>query len=150
MSVSPPAAATSSSTAPAAAAAPPAQAPSPPAAAPAAGAPAVALDEPSLYINRELSWLEFNQRVLDEACDSSVPLLERVKFVAISASNLDEFFMVRVAGVKQQLAGGVVELPADGLTPAEQLTRVSQRAQRMVADQYKLFREQLRPGLEAI
>jgi polyphosphate kinase len=115
-----------------------------------APAPTPSLDEPALYLNRELSWLEFNQRVLDEALDATVPLLERVKFVAISASNLDEFFMVRVAGLKQQQASGVAELPADGLSPGEQLARISDRAQRMVGDQYRLFREVLRPGLDAI
>jgi polyphosphate kinase len=81
----------------------------------------------SLYINRELSWLEFNARVLAEAESDSVPLLERLKFHAIVASNLDEFFMVRVAGLKQQQAGEVDEIQADGMTVAEQLAAVSQR-----------------------
>src|SRR5207237_282245 len=108
------------------------------------------LDDPALYLNRELSWLEFDQRVLDEALDPSVPIIERLKFLAISASNLDEFFMVRVAGLKQQLAGGVVELPADGLTPAEQLIGIAERAHEMVADQYKLYRTALVPQLEQI
>jgi polyphosphate kinase len=91
------------------------------------------LHDPGLFLNRELSWLEFNQRVLDEAIDPSVPILERIKFLCIFASNLDEFFMVRVAGLKQQLAGGVEELPADGHPPAEQLAMLSERAQRMVS-----------------
>ncbi|HEX2568717.1 MAG TPA: polyphosphate kinase 1 [Polyangia bacterium] len=105
------------------------------------------LEDPSLYINRELSWLEFNHRVLEEALDSQVPLLERLKFLAISATNLDEFFMVRVAGLKQQLSGGVVELTPDGLNPSEQLERISARAQRMVAEQYRVLRQELLPGL---
>ena len=85
-----------------------------------------------LFINRELSWLGFNERVLEEARDPTVPLGERLKFVAIVASNLDEFFMVRVAGLKQQLSGNVVETPPDGLTPAEQLAAISTRAHAMV------------------
>jgi polyphosphate kinase len=112
--------------------------------------PPVSLDDPRLYINRELSWLEFNQRVLEEMLDGGVPLVERVKFCAIAASNLDEFFMVRVAGLKQQLAGGVVDLPADGMRPAEQLSRVSARAQQMVAEQYAVYRKELVPGLAEI
>ena len=107
------------------------------------------LDDPSLYINRELSWLEFNHRVLEEALDPTVPIVERVKFLAISASNLDEFFMVRVAGLKQQLSGGVAELTADGLSPSDQLARISARAQRMVAEQYRVLRTDLLPGLAA-
>jgi len=101
-----------------------------------------------LFINRELSWLEFNSRVLDEARDASVPLLERLKFLSIVASNLDEFFMIRVAGLKQQLSGKVAETPADGLTPAEQLAAISARAHAMVAEQYRVWRDEVAPGLE--
>jgi polyphosphate kinase len=100
-----------------------------------------------LFINRELSWLGFNERVLEEARDSTVPLLERLKFLSIVASNLDEFFMVRVAGLKQQLSGNVAETPPDGLTPAEQLAAISQRAHAMVADQYGAWRNDIEPGL---
>ncbi len=82
------------------------------------------LDDPKLYINRELSWLEFNRRVLEEALDASSPLLERVKFLSIFSSNLDEFFMIRVAGLRRQLAAGVLTAPADGMTPAEQLAGI--------------------------
>src|SRR6516225_2137119 len=101
-----------------------------------------------LFINRELSWLEFNSRVLDEARDPSVPLLERLKFLSIVASNLDEFFMIRVAGLKQQLSGNVAETPADGLTPAEQLAAISARTHAMVAEQYRVWRDEVNPGLE--
>src|SRR5271154_354660 len=91
---------------------------------PKAGDGGVALDDPSLYINRELSWLEFNRRVLEEAQDPSVPLLERLKFLAIFESNLDEFFMVRVGGVQQKVQLGIARgSGADRLPPAEQLTR---------------------------
>ena len=76
------------------------------------------LRSPSLYLNRELSWLEFNARVLAEGENDAVPVLERLKFLAIVGSNLDEFFMVRVAGLKQQLTGEVGELGPDGMTPA--------------------------------
>ena len=111
-----------------------------------AGATA-SLDDPTLYLNRELSWLEFNQRVLDEACDPSVPLLERVKFLCIGASNLDEFFMVRVAGLKQQLMSGLIESGPDRLMPSEVLAHVAVRAQRMVAEQYRLWHKELQPRL---
>lgn len=105
--------------------------------------------DPQLFINRELSWLEFNQRVLDEAADPSVPLLDRVKFISIVATNLDEFFMIRVAGVKQQLAGDVLELTADGRSPRAHLGAITERAHRLVKDQYTLYCDHLRPALEA-
>jgi polyphosphate kinase len=104
--------------------------------------------DPSLFINRELSWLEFNQRVLDEAADPSLPVMERLKFLGIVSSNLDEFFMVRVAGLKVQIDEGVTTTAPDGMSAAEQLTAVSQRVHRMVADQYRLWREEIRPALE--
>src|SRR5829696_3599675 len=97
-----------------------------------AAEPVAYLDDPRLYLNRELSMLEFFQRVLDEARDPANPLLERVKFLAILGSNLDEFFMVRVAGLKQQLAAGVVEISPDGLTPAEQLAAVRKSVTRLM------------------
>src|SRR5215475_7267869 len=84
----------------------------------------VDLDSPEYYINRELSLLEFQYRVLEEAQDERNPLLERVKFLAIVGSNLDEFFMVRVAGLLQQIAAGVHDISADGLSPAEQLASI--------------------------
>ena len=83
--------------------------------------PPIDLSEPSLYLNRELSWLEFNRRVLHEAADPRTPLLERVKFAAIAGSNLDEFFMKRIGGLKQQLGAGVNEITVDGRTPRQQL-----------------------------
>ena len=102
---------------------------------------------PDKFINRELSWLEFNQRVLDEAMDPANPLLERVKFFCITSSNLDEFFEVRVAGLKQQVESDAVERSVDGLTGSETLRAVTKRVRRMVEQQYHCWREQLRPAL---
>ena len=101
-----------------------------------------ALDDPSLYINRELSWLEFNRRVLEEARDPSVPLLERLKFLAIFASNLDEFFMVRVGGLQQKAQAGIIRgSGADRMPPLEQLERISQLVRELVADEYQTLAE---------
>jgi len=82
------------------------------------------LDDPRLYLGREMSMLEFQRRVLEEAQDAANPLLERVKFLGIFSSNLSEFFMVRVAGLKQQIEAGVAELSLDGRTPAEQMALI--------------------------
>jgi polyphosphate kinase len=107
----------------------------------------VDLDNPELYINRELGILEFNYRVLEEALDPSIPLLERVKFMAIFANNLDEFFMIRVSGLREQVAAGVIETPADGLTPAQQLAAIRKRLLPMLDMQYRCFRDDVLPGL---
>lgn len=107
----------------------------------------VALDDPSLYLNRELSWLEFDRRVLAQATDARVPLLERVRFVAIFADNLDEFFQVRVAGLKRQVAAGVTTPTADGRTPEEQLAAVAERTRPMVEAAAEVLHEQLVPLL---
>src|SRR6478609_6696277 len=105
------------------------------------------LHSTSLYLNRELSWLEFNARVLAEAENEAVPLLERLKFHAIVASNLDEFFMVRVAGLKQQLTGEVGEIPPDGMTVSEQLAAIAARVHDLVAQQNASLTGQLLPRL---
>ncbi len=100
-------------------------------------------------LNRELSWLEFNGRVLEEAQDESVPLLERVKFLAIFSANLDEFFMVRVAGLKRRIRAGDGEPDPDGLTPAEALAAIAARVHRLVEEQHRCFLEELQPRLAA-
>ncbi len=102
---------------------------------------------PSRYFNRELSWLEFNQRVLDEALNGTTPLLERVKFFCIVHSNLDEFFEVRVAGLKQAAEDGVTERTPDGLNVQQTLRSVRQRVLRLVDDAYRCWREELLPAL---
>ena len=104
---------------------------------------------PAHFINRELSWLEFNHRVLEEALDPQTPLLERVKFFVIVSSNLDEFFEVRVAGIKQQIESEVVERSMDGLTASETLRAIVKRVRRMVEAQYACWREELLPALAA-
>lgn len=105
------------------------------------------LEDPRLYINRHLSWLQFNRRVLEEANDPSNPLLERVKFLAITANNLDEFVEVRVAGLLQQAEQSRGEIGPDGLAPAELLTQLAAELQAFVKDQYACWREDLVPGL---
>lgn len=105
------------------------------------------LDDPGLYLNRELSWLQFNWRVLEEALDESHPLLERVKFLAIFANNLDEFFMIRVSGLRQQLAAGTVETPPDGMTAAEQLAAIRRQLIPQLARQSECWHKDLLPKL---
>lgn len=105
------------------------------------------LKDPSLYINRELSWVDFNERVLEEALDTSNPLLERIKFLAIFSNNLDEFFMVRVAGLKQQIAAGVTKTPADGMTPGEQLYAIREKIYPLMIRQRECWHQELLPEL---
>ena len=102
---------------------------------------------PEHFLNRELSWLAFNQRVLDEALDPTTPLLERVKFFCITSSNLDEFFEVRVAGIKQQIESDVVERSVDGLTASECFRALNRRVRTMVEAQFRCWREELVPAL---
>ncbi|MGH8679867.1 MAG: polyphosphate kinase 1 [Burkholderiales bacterium] len=109
----------------------------------------VRIADPSLYLNRELSQLEFNRRVLAQAEDPEVPLLERLRFVCIVSSNLDEFFEIRVAGLKAQIELGVEVSGADGASPAQVFKQVAARAHALVAQQYSLWNEQLLPRLAA-
>ena len=104
----------------------------------------ISLKDSKYYLNRELSWLEFNYRVLNEALDTRTPLLERLKFTAIFSSNLDEFFMVRIAGLKQQIQAGVTKLTFDGCTPLEQLVAISERLHFLIKEQDYLFEYTLR------
>jgi polyphosphate kinase len=105
------------------------------------------LKAPEYYLNRELSWLEFNRRVLQEALEERTPLLERLKFMAIFSANLDEFFMVRVAGLKQQVEAGVTNLSYDGLTPEQQLVAISEYLRSLVKQQHHHFERVLKAKL---
>src|SRR5262245_57394280 len=110
--------------------------------------PAANLEDYYLYINRELSWLQFNWRVLEEALDERRPLLERVKFLAIFANNLDEFFMIRVSGLRRQVTGGVLEVPPDGMTPSEQLAAIHHTLTMHLAQQVQCWHDDLLPKLQ--
>src|ERR1700694_5689411 len=108
----------------------------------------IALDDPSLYINRETSWLEFNDRVLEEALDERNPLLERLKFIAIYGTNLDEYFMIRVAGLKQQVEAEIHKRSDDGRLPEEQLLAIAERLSVSLERQMDCLRLALLPALE--
>jgi len=107
----------------------------------------ISLDDCALYMNRELSLLEFQQRVLEEARDGRNKMLERVKFLSIVNSNLDEFFMVRVAALKQKLSAGSQDLSIDGKTVSQQLIAVRERLDELMEDIYDCFQRQLLPGM---
>ena len=105
------------------------------------------LQVPQLYFNRELSFLDFNQRVLEQAKDRRIPLLERVRFLCISCANLDEFFEIRVASLKELLEAGAVQGGPDGLSVPEQLKAIRAQAVRLVDEQYDLLNDVLMPEL---
>ena len=106
------------------------------------------LSDPSLYINRELSWLGFNDRVLEQARDGRHPLLERVRFVSISETNLDEFFMIRVAGLQQQVASELPNPVPDGMTPEEQLSRIKESTEEFFEERRRILNKEIIPALE--
>src|SRR5712692_10729694 len=113
-----------------------------------ATSPSLELERPDLYINRELSWIDFNLRVFEEAQDSRHPLLERVKFLSIFDTNLDEFIMIRLAGLKDQIAAHVTTLSPDGLTAEQQLIAVRQRLAPLVQEVRHYWRHDLLPLLK--
>ena len=104
-------------------------------------------NNPEYFDNRELSWLEFNRRVLNEACDESLPLLERLKFLSITSSNLDEFVMIRVASLKDMVDAGYTKPDIAGLTAEKQLELISAGSHELISNQYKLFNNTFLPLL---
>src|SRR2546430_9120014 len=103
--------------------------------------------DPKNFINRELSWLEFNRRVLEEAQDATQPLIERIKFLSIFSSNLDEFFEIRVAGIKQQIESETSDVGADGLSPTELFERIQKTVRELVGTQCALWKNEIQPEL---
>ncbi|MGI8670153.1 MAG: polyphosphate kinase 1 [Aridibacter sp.] len=111
--------------------------------------PVLSVSDPKFLTNRELSWLEFNRRVLEQALDKTVPLLERVKFLSIFSTNLDEFFMIRVSGLKEQIAEGIIKHSPDGMTPLQQLREIRNLLRPMLTEQMQCLTEDVLPKLEA-
>ena len=107
------------------------------------------LDNPEYYCNRELSWLQFNDRVLHEAFDERTPLLERLKFLAIFSTNLDEFIMVRISGLLEQVQAKITKTPVDGLTPQQQLEKIHEHLLPVVQRQHQYFLGEMRSHMEA-
>ena len=105
--------------------------------------------DPAYYENRELSWIKFDQRVLSEARDKSIPLLERLKFVSITSSNLDEFFMVRVASLKDMVHAKYKKPDIAGLTASEQLEKINQATRKLVESQYSIYNRSLFPLMKS-
>src|SRR6266496_2269434 len=103
--------------------------------------------DPANFINRELSWLEFNRRVLEEAQDPTQPLIERVKFMTIFSNNLDEFFEIRVAGIKQQIQSETSDIGPDGMSPTETFNAIQRLVHELVATQYDFWNKELMPAL---
>src|SRR5438874_12901226 len=103
--------------------------------------------DPRNFINRELSWLEFNRRVLEEAQDPTQPLIERVKFLTIFSSNLDEFFEIRVAGIKQQIESETSDVGPDGLSPTETFNSIQKTVREIMGTMYALWKNELQPEL---
>ncbi len=116
---------------------------------PEAVSPALSVSDPKFLTNRELSWLEFNRRVLEQALDKTVPLLERVKFLSIFSTNLDEFFMIRVSGLKEQIGEGILKHSPDGMTPLQQLREIRNLLRPMLVEQMECLTEDVLPKLEA-
>lgn len=108
----------------------------------------ISLDDPSLYINSEISWLDMNERIFEESEDETQPLLERAKFLAICGGNLDEFFMVRVSGLKRQVLKGALKAPPDGLTPVEQLEEIRSKVKILTKKYSKCWSQKIVPALE--
>ncbi len=105
-------------------------------------------NSPQNFFNRDLSWVEFNRRVLEEALDPDLPLLEKVKFISIFCSNLDEFYMIRISGIKEQIAANVSEMTIDGLTPLQQLQKIERTLQPMLKEIQDLWIYTVVPGLK--
>ncbi|MEL7232095.1 MAG: RNA degradosome polyphosphate kinase, partial [Pseudomonadota bacterium] len=98
------------------------------------------MSSPQRYLNRELSWLKFNQRVLEEAANTSHPLLERLRFLSISGNNLDEFFMVRYAGLREQVRAGIQKLSQEGMTPLQQVEAIEEAVETLMEDQQRQWK----------